>query len=159
MDINRGGRPKKLQIEINEEGLREILQRAYIETEDIRQKSLMVFNKAIRKMKETNDIALIGKTTAEYLKIAGTATTNKMQIAKMVQDQILKAKALEGEGSESVGGGFVITDDIKDEIASLQSDIQKQMKKLPEGGEMIDVDKALDEIENKELKKIKKNGE
>lgn len=156
MEVNRGGRPKKLQVELNEDGLKDILQRVYVEAEDIRQKSLLIFNKSSRKMKDVNEIALIGKTTAEYLKIAASATTSKLQVAKMVQDQIIKSATAKEDSN--VDGGYIISDSMKQEIAELQADLKNQLKRLPEdNGNMINVEESLNNIENKELEKIKSN--
>ena len=156
MEVNRGGRPKKVQVQINDEGLKEILQKVYVESEDLRQKSLLVFNKAVRKMKDTQDIAIIGKTTAEYLKIAQNATISKLNVAKIVQDHIIKGN--KSEDSNGVDGNeFVITDEMKEEIALLHSQLAKDYEKLPQGGELTDVNEALNKIEEKEMNKIKKN--
>lgn len=152
---NLGGRPKKLKLTLTPEGLNDLLTKIYAETEDLRQKSIMVFNKSIRNMSENTDIALVGKTNAEYLKIAAGASNTKVQLAKIIADHIAK-EAKNNEGDVETKSA-VIADDTKERIHEMMKKMQeatsasKTTGKLPSGEELS---KKFDEIDQKNMDSV-----
>ena len=127
-NTNKGGRPRKVKVELSDDGIKEVLQRVYVEAEDVRQKSLLLFNRVSKKMKDNTDFATLGKSSSEYLKIASGATNTKLAVAKQMHDHIIKSS--KNDDDTVNGNEFVISDDIKEQLISLHQDVEKQMRQI-----------------------------
>lgn len=84
-------RPKKKKLTLDsQESLQNLLQEIYNECFEQRSKAIYSYNKLMNKEDEITDIAMIGKVTSEYLKIANEAIEKKLSIARLLKDVIYK---------------------------------------------------------------------
>lgn len=152
MTRNLGGRPKKVKVELTESSATDIISKAYSELEDVRQKALSFYGKTVKDTRENSSIALVGKTGAEFLKIAANATLNKVNISKMVLDHV----------SKKSGGGSSVSNNSSDEVINTQkafsNEQKEEMKKIlaqvAKDRQAISVEESLNNIEQKEIDKM-----
>lgn len=147
MQGNNGGRPQKIKISLTPESLGDILSKAYAESQDLRQKSIAVFNKSIRNMGDNADIALVGKTNAEYLKIAANATSATLDIARIIKDYIQKDKT----DDTSKPNEAVLTNGVKEDIYAMMKKMKEDSKKLESGDKL---NQEISKIQDAGIKKI-----
>ena len=80
------GRPPKLKIKLTSESLNELLQESYRELAEQRNIALRQYNLQAKNIKSSSDVALVGKTNAELLKIIDSTIEKKISIARLLKD-------------------------------------------------------------------------
>lgn len=105
----------KNKIEINESSLTSLLQEAYNETIDQRNKALGLLNKYLKNVEENSDIAMVGKINNELLKVIDSSIGKKIELAKLMAD-IMNKK------------GNIKTDD--GQVQSISKEQKAEMRKL-----------------------------
>jgi len=84
------GRPKKLKIKLTSESLTDLLQESYSQLAEQRNIALRQYNSQTKNIKQTSDIALVGKTNAELLKIIDSSIEKKISIARLLKDIVYR---------------------------------------------------------------------
>ena len=84
------GRPKKLKIKLTSESLTDLLQESYSQLAEQRNIALRQYNSQTKNIKQTSDIALVGKTNAELLKIIDSSIEIKISIARLLKDIVYR---------------------------------------------------------------------
>lgn len=112
---NVGGRPKKLEIKLSEGSLEDMVKNIWHEAEETKLKAIQQYNKQIRNITDNSDIALIGKTNADYLKIVNDCTEKKLSVAKIVHTHV-KTDTKSGDNKT---GAQVMTSEDKKQFAAM----------------------------------------
>ena len=84
------GRQKKLKIKLTSESLTDLLQESYSQLAEQRNIALRQYNSQTKNIKQTSDIALVGKTNAELLKIIDSSIEKKISIARLLKDIVYR---------------------------------------------------------------------
>lgn len=108
-------RPLKKKITLNPDSLKDLLQQIWDECDVQRQQAVFQYNRWNRDVKENTDIALVGKTNNELLKIIDGAIANRIQVARLVKDYIGASTA----STDAVTSTGVVSEDAKDAIFDL----------------------------------------
>lgn len=85
-------RIKRKKIELNEESFTDLCQEIYNETCELKAKAISAYNKQFMEAEDVNEIAMIGKITTEYLKIAENLIEKKLSIVRIQKDILFKNK-------------------------------------------------------------------
>jgi len=99
-------RPTKKKLELNSHSLRDMLQTIWSEADDQRTKGIYQYNRWNKDVRDNNDIALVGKTNNELLKIIDSSIDKKIQVARLVNDYLYKSST-SNENSSSNSSGTV----------------------------------------------------
>lgn len=130
---NVGGRPKKVSISLSDpSSLQKVMQNIWNEADEQRIKAVFQYNKQNRNVKDNDEIAMVGKTNTELLKVVDGAIDKKLQVARLMQQVIYKdAPGLNAisNGNNNTSGSALLTDEDKDSIFDL---IQQQAEKEAE---------------------------
>lgn len=116
---------KKNKIELTAESMRELMQETYSEIVDERNKAVVAYRRFMRDVTDNSDIALIGKTTNELLKIIDSAIEKKLRLIKIQGDIIYRNK----QGGEETEKIHKITDEDRRMIETMmtKSDTPKEI--------------------------------
>jgi hypothetical protein len=87
---------RKPKVDITEDSLKELMQEAYNEIVDERNRALSAYKKIQKDVEELTDVALVGKITNDLLKIIDASIDKKLRLIKLQSDIIYK-------GGKSVG--------------------------------------------------------
>lgn len=145
MSRNLGGRPKKVEIGLNEESLRAMMKTVWNEAEETKSKATAQYNKQIRNISDNSDIALVGKTNADYLKIINDCTEKRISIIKIAKEYIQK-DSKNDSGNENVVS--VVSEEQKAQLIDIMkanlSNNQEEEREL----------KSVEEIQERENREI-----
>jgi hypothetical protein len=112
----------KNKLEINNDSITILLQEAYNETIDQRNKALGLLNKYLKNVEENSDIAMVGKINNELLKVIDSSIGKKIELAKLMADIMNKQ------------GNIKVENDATQSISKEQkSEMRKLIKEIKEG--------------------------
>jgi len=111
-------RPSKKKVIFTSEALQDLLQNIWSEADEQRTKAVFQFNKQNRDVKDNNDIALVSKINADYLKIVNDSIEKKLSVAKLIKDIVYK-DSVNPNIDNSNQSDSSVTDDDKDAIYDL----------------------------------------
>lgn len=111
----------KQKLEINESSLTSLLQEAYFETIDQRNKALGLLNKYLKNVEENTDIAMVGKINNELLKVIDSSIGKKIELAKLMADFINK----KGNSKTDESSNQVISKEQKAEMRRIVKEIKE----------------------------------
>lgn len=111
----------KQKLEINDESLTSLLQEAYNETIDQRNKALGLLNKYLKNVEENSDIAMVGKINNELLKVIDSSIGKKIELAKLMADIMNK----KGNIKTDEGSTKTISKEQKAEMRKLVKEIKE----------------------------------
>lgn len=83
-------RPKRKQVEFTSESVRDLFQGILNEADELKLKAIFQFNKQNRDVKDNQDINLVGKINADYLKLYGDAIEKKIAVGRLLKDIVFK---------------------------------------------------------------------
>ena len=107
-------RPQKRKVELNPDSLKDLLQQIWSEADEQRTKAIFQYNKWNLDVRENTDIALVGKTNNELLKVIDGAIDKRIQVARLVNDYLKGSSAAPSDGATNVSG--TVSEDAKDAI-------------------------------------------
>ena len=138
-------RPIKKKVDFTPDALKDLLQNIWSEADEQRTKAVFQFNKQNRDVKDNNDIAMVSKINADYLKIVNDSIEKKLSVAKLIKDVVYKDSQGQAGETANTNNSDSVTDDDKDAIFEM---IQKAAEK--ENIELVldREQKELDEINN-----------
>lgn len=116
-------RNTRKKIEFTEDSSKDLLQEIYNETCDLKAKAIAAYNKQFVQAEDVSEIAMIGKITTEYLKIAEQALEKKLSVARMLKEIVFKDKANVDNGS---GKAIKLTEDDKKAFYSAVKEYQNK---------------------------------
>jgi len=108
-------RPVKKKITLNPDSLKDLLQQIWDECDIQRQQAVFQYNRWNRDVKDNVDIAQVGKTNNELLKIIDGAIANRIQVARLIKDYIGTSIS----SSDNVSATGVVSEDAKDAIFNM----------------------------------------
>ncbi len=108
-------RPVKKKIELTSESFTDLCQQIWSECDQQRSLGIFQYNKWNRDVKENTDIALVGKTNNELLKIIDSATNNRIQVARLINDY-LKASSSPADGGGVAASSGTVSEEDKNTI-------------------------------------------
>jgi hypothetical protein len=129
-------RPKKFKPGLSKEDFTKMIQDIWSQADIQLVRATFQYNKFNKDVKTNNDIALIGKTNTELLKIVDGAINNKINVTRLVKDVVFK-----DDVKEDTSKSQIVTDDDKEKILDM---IQEHI-------DNTDIDKLKEK--NKEIKK------
>ena len=105
-------RPKRKDIQLNNESVLALLQEIYNECVEQRTTAIRIQNKMIGFMKEAADMALIGPVLKEQQKIIDSSIEKKLQLSKLMSTIVSK-------NQEMSQGNITIDSDMRESIHEL----------------------------------------
>ena len=108
-------RPTKSPVFFTTEALQKMLQNIWNEAEETGVKATSQYGKQTRNIVDNQDIALVSKINAEYLKIRDKTSETKLSVARLVKDIVYKDSNL-GKMDKS---GVKLDDDDKAKVFEL----------------------------------------
>lgn len=148
MSKNLGGRPAKKQVKFTPESLQGILQNIWNESDEQRIKAVFQYNKQNRNVKDIDEIAAVGKTNTELLKVVDGAIEKKLQVARLMKDIIFKDAPALGNNQNNTSSNSLLTDEDKQNIFDL---IREEAEKEAERNDINSL-KAKNNDISKEVK-------
>lgn len=109
-------RPQRKRPKLTEQSLEELLGIIWNEADELRIKATYQYNKQNRDVKDNADIAAVGKTNNELLKIIDGAMDKRIQVARLVKDYVTNKSI---PATDSIISGGLVSEDAKDKIFEL----------------------------------------